>query len=108
DQKRVCGVNRRVAVVEIGVGDEVQEVVGARAADDAARIEPERAPDRLAQRGRVAVGVVLQVFTDRVIGGDRLWARSERRLVRRQLEHAGDARGLALAPRVRIDRAYAR
>src|SRR5262249_58851469 len=28
DQKRVGGVNRLVAVVEIGVGDEVQEVVG--------------------------------------------------------------------------------
>src|SRR5262249_33315786 len=97
-----------VAVAEIGVGNEVQEVVGARAADDAAGIEAERAPDRLAQRGRVAVGVVLQVFTDRVIGGDSPRARSERRFVRRQLEHAGDAGCLALARHVGIDREYAR
>ncbi len=107
DQERVGGVNRLVAVAQIGVGNQVQKVVGARAADDAAGIEPERAPDCLAQRGRVAVGIILQVLTDGVIGGDRLRARSERGFVGRQLEHAGDAGRLALARHVGIDREHA-
>src|SRR5262249_56337731 len=67
----------------------------------------ERTADRLAQRGRVAVGVVLQVLTDGVIGGDRLRARPERGFVRRELEHAGDAGCLALARNVGIDREHA-
>ena len=58
------GVDRLVAVGEIGARDQVEQVVGARAADDAVGVEPEGAADRLAQRGRGAVGVVLQVLGD--------------------------------------------
>ena len=78
DEKSVGGVDRLVTVAEIGVGDEVQQIVRAGAADDAAGIEPEGVSDRFAQRGRGAVGIILQVIGDRAIGGDWLsdWGRA--------------------------------
>ncbi len=48
DQKAMRGVDRLVAVAEIGVGEQVQEIVGTGAADDTVGIESERASDRLA------------------------------------------------------------
>src|SRR5262249_34541484 len=51
----------------------------------------------------IPVGVVFQVFADRVIGGDRLWAGAERRFIRRQLEYTGDARCRASARNIGID-----
>ena len=47
---------------EIGVGDQIEQIVGAGAADDAVGIEAEGAADRLAQRGRRAVRIVLQML----------------------------------------------
>src|SRR6202040_1018826 len=44
------------------------------------------------------VGIILQLLTDGVIGGEGLRGRSERGFVRRELEHAGDPGGRALAP----------
>ncbi len=107
DEKPVGGVDRLVTVAEIGVGDQVQQIVRAGAADDAAGIEPEGAPDRFAQRGGGAVGIVLEMLGNRAIGGDCFRAGAERRLVRRQLEHAGNAGCRALARDIGIDREHA-
>ena len=103
DQKSVRGVDRLVAVDEIGMRQQVQQIVGTGAADDAVGIEPERPPDRLAQFARRAVGVVLEMIGARLIGRDRARARPERRLVRRQLEHFGHARRAALAGHIGLD-----
>ena len=59
DQEAVRGVDRLVAVGEIGARQQVEQIVGAGAADDAGRIEPEGAADRLAQVGRRAVRIIL-------------------------------------------------
>ena len=48
DQKAVRGRDRLVTVAEIGVGEQVEDLVRAGAADDAVGIEPEGAPDRFA------------------------------------------------------------
>src|SRR6185437_13504312 len=101
DEKAVRGVDRLVAVLEIGAGDQVEQIVGAGAADDARRIEAERLTDRLAQRGRGAVRIILEVLAGLVVGGDRMRARAQRRLVGRELEHLGDAGRAALARDVR-------
>ena len=76
DEKAVGGMDRFIAVAEIGVGDEIQEIVRAGAADDSLGVKPEGAADRFAQRGRRTVGIVLQVLADRAIGGDRMRARA--------------------------------
>ena len=97
------GVDRLVAVGEIGARQQIEQIVGAGAADDAGGIEPERAADRLAQLGRRAVRIILEMLADRVVGRDRLRARPERRLVGRQLEDLGDARRAALAGHIGVD-----
>ncbi len=64
DQKPMRGVNCLIAVAKVGVGKEVQELVGARAANNAIGVESKGAPDRLPQGGRRAVGIVLQVRSE--------------------------------------------
>ena len=66
-------------------------------------VEPEGAP--IASRSAVAEpsGIVLEMLGDRLIGRDRLRARAERRLVRRELEHPRDAGRRALARHVGLD-----
>ena len=68
------------------------------------RIEPEHAADRLAQRRRRAVRIILQML-GRPYGRRRssLSLAPKRRLVRRQLEDLGDAGRAALARDVRGD-----
>ena len=46
---------------EIGAREQIDQVVRARAADDAVGIEAEGLADRFAQRGRRAVRIILQV-----------------------------------------------
>ena len=103
NQKSVRGVDRLVAVGEIRARQQVQQIVGARAAHDAIRIEAERAPDRFAQLAGRAIRIILKVRADGLVGRDRLRARPERRLVRRQLEHLRDARRAALARHIGLD-----
>ena len=81
NKESMGGVDGLVAIVQIGVSNEVQELIGAGAADNAIRIEPKGTADRFTQRGGIAIGVVLQVLADGVIGGDRLGARPERRFI---------------------------
>ena len=71
DQEAMRGVDRLVAVDQIGVRKQMQQIVGAGAADDAIGIEPERAPDRLAQIDCRAVRIVLKVVGGGLIGRDR-------------------------------------
>jgi hypothetical protein len=61
NQEAVLCVDRFVAVGEIGARQKVEQIVGTSAAHNAARVEAEHPPDRLAQCGRRAVGIVLQV-----------------------------------------------
>ena len=103
DQKAMRGVDRLVAVAEVGARDQIKQVVGAGAADDARRIEPEDVADRLAQIRSRPVRIILQVFGHRAIGGDGARARPHRRLVGGQLEHLGDARRIALAGHIGLD-----
>ncbi len=70
-------------------------------------IETESAPDRLAQIARRAVGIVLQMAGDGLVGRDRLRTRPERRLVGGQLVHLGDARRAALAGNIGLDLEHA-
>ena len=101
DQKAVGGRNRLVALAEIDVRQQIEKFVGTRAADDAVGVEPEGAPDRLAQNPRRAFRIVLQMRGDALVGFDRLRRGAERRLVGRQLEHlAAGFRLRAFAGRV--------
>ena len=97
DQEAVGGVDRLVAVGKIGARQQIEQIVGAGAAHDARRIEPEDRADRFAQFGGRTVRVVFQVLADRAIGGDGAGAGAQRRLVGGQLEDFGDAGRRALA-----------
>ncbi len=107
DQEAVPRVDHLVARADEGMRQQVQQLIGAGAADNARRIESERPPDRLPQQSRGAVGIVVQGRSGRAIGLDRLLARAERRFVRRQLEHALDAGRRALARHIGVDRQHA-
>ena len=90
----MLGVDRLIAWPEIGMGDELQQFVGTRTADDARRIEPVTLGDRLAQIIGRAVGIKGKRIGRRREGFERLGARAQGRLVRRQFE---DARTLGAA-----------
>ncbi len=64
---------------------------------------PKRRPIASRSFVRRAVRIILQMRGDGLIGRDRARARAERRLVRRQLEYFGDARGAALAGHIGLD-----
>ena len=87
--------------LEIGVGEQIEDLVRAGAADDAVGIEPEGAADRLAQHARGAFRIVLEMVDRVLVGLLRLGRGPERRLVGRELEHlAARLRHRALAGRV--------
>ena len=93
-EEAVLGVDRLVARPDVGVRDQVHQLVGAAAAHDALRVEAVELGDRLAQRGRGPVRIAVQLVGLGLVGRDRLGARAQRRLVRRQLDRlhaAGDA-----------------
>ena len=101
-QKAVSGADRLVAAAQIGVRQQIENLVGPGTADDAIGIEPEGAADRLPQHARSALRIVLQMRGRLLVGLDCLRRRAERRLVGRQLEHlAAWLRHRALAGRVR-------
>ena len=101
------GVDRLIAVDQIGVCKQMQQIVRARAANDAVGVEPEGAPDRLAQLARSAIRIILKVVGGGLIGRDRLRAWSKRRLVRRQFDHPGHARRAALTGHIGLDLEHA-
>ena len=57
----MVGVDRLVAVHQIDGREKIQQLVRARAADDAVGIEAEGLADRFAQRGRRAVRIILEM-----------------------------------------------
>ena len=61
DQKAMRGGDRLVALLEIGVGEQIEDLVRAGAADDAGGIEPVGAADRLAQHPRGAFRIIFQM-----------------------------------------------
>ena len=100
-QKAVGGGDRLVAMAEIDVRQQIEDFVGAGAADDAVGIEPEGAADRLAQHARGSFRIILQMRRGFLVDRDGLRRRAERRLVGGQLEHlAARLRHRALARRV--------
>src|SRR2546430_2615062 len=92
-----------VAVAQISVGDEIEEIVRAGAANDSTGIKAERPPDCVAQRRRGAVRIILEMLRDGRIGGLGLRTGSERRLVGRKLEYARDALRRAFAGHIGLD-----
>src|SRR5262249_278572 len=72
---------------EESLREQIEDLVGAGATDDAARIKPERLADGFAQHAQSAFRIVLQMRADFLIGRDRLGRGPKRRLVGRQLEH---------------------
>ena len=81
NQKAMRRVDRLIAIAQIGVGNEVQQIVRARAANNALGIKPEGAADCLTQRDRGAVGIVLQMRAGCTVGSDRLGTGAERSLI---------------------------
>jgi hypothetical protein len=92
-----------VAISQVGAREQIEDIVGARAANNAIGIEPECAADRLAQVGRGAIRIILQMPADRRIGFDRAWARPQRRLVGGEFVNLVDARRAALARHIGLD-----
>ena len=72
DQKAVRGGDRLVAMAEIGVREQIEDFVGAGAADDAVGVEPEGTADRLAQDPRGAFRIILQMRRHVLVGRDCL------------------------------------
>ena len=97
------GVDALVARADIGVGEQRQDLVRARAADDPVGIEAVARRDRLAQRVADAVRDRARDGRPAAIGLDRLRRRAERRLVRGQLVDLGHARRRALAGHIGVD-----
>src|SRR3984893_5765115 len=107
DQKAVGGVDGFVAVPEIGVSDQIQEIIRSGPAHNAVGIKPEGATYGFSQRRGRPVGIILQAirhFTVRCYG---VRTRPQRCLVGRKLEHLGNTWGRALPRHIGIDRAHA-
>ena len=101
-QKAVSGADRLVAAAQIGVRQQIENLVRSGTADDPFGIESEGAADRLPQHARSALRIVLQMRGRLLVGFDRLRRRAKRRLVGRQLEDlAAWLRQGSLAGRVR-------
>jgi len=78
DEKAVGGVDGLIAGAQIGMGDELQQFVRARAADDVLGIEPVACGDRLAQVVAAAVGIKVEVRGDGAEGRDGPGAGAQR------------------------------
>ena len=77
------------------------QLVRAGAADDALRVDPVTAAERLAQVDRAAVGIAVQLGSGVAVGGDGARARPERALVGGEADHARDAGDLGFAADIR-------
>src|SRR6516165_723443 len=86
---------------QVSVRQQIEDFIGARAADDAVGVEPKGAADRLTQDASGAFRIVLKMGRRLLVGRDRLRRRAERRLIGREFEHlAAWLRHRALAGRV--------
>ena len=102
-QEAVRAVEHLVAGPGIGAHQQLDQLVGAGAADHALGIEVEAGADRLAQRPGTAVRVTVHDRDRRAQGRDRPGARPERRLVGRELDDIRHALDLGLAADVGLD-----
>jgi hypothetical protein len=93
----VLGVDHLVARPGVGLGQQREDLVGARAADDAGGVESVRAPDGRTQAGVARVRVDVEAAGGGAEGGDGPRARAERVLVGAELEGRDVARELRLA-----------
>ena len=79
-------IDRLIAGPEIGMGEKLQELVGARTADDVRGIEPVARGDRLAQVAGRAIGIEGKSLAAAAKASIALGLGAKWRLVRRQLE----------------------
>src|ERR1019366_2750266 len=91
DEKTMLGKNAFIARTNIGGGEEVKDLVRARAADNAGRVDPMFRAERLAQECGGAVRIILEAIGKGAQGLNGAGRRAERRLVRRKLENPGHA-----------------
>ena len=96
-------VDGLVAGADVGVRDEVDQLVGAASAHDPLGIEPVVLGDSVAQRRRAAIGIEREVVCLGLVGRDRLGRRPERRLVGGELDRLQAARHFAFARNVGAD-----
>ena len=96
DRKTVAVHHRFVAFPQIDLGQQVQEIIRAIAADDAIGIDAMHFAQRLAQQARRALGIDFELFGSGGKGGDRLRAGAERGFIGRELDRiAARLAGLA-------------
>ena len=84
DEKAILRVQHLVAGSGVGPGEQVEQLVGTVAADDARRIESVPGGDGIAQALGRAVRITVQLAGDLAISGDRSRAWPQRRFVGRQ------------------------
>src|SRR5690349_24563694 len=102
-EKAVAAVDHFIAGTGIAAGEELDELVGAGAADDARSVESVAPRQRLAQLDRAAIGITVELAGNRAIGGHRAWARAKRALVRGKPDEPVDALDLGLAADIGSD-----
>jgi hypothetical protein len=79
-------VDRLVAWTEKCMGEEIEQFIGTRAANNQRRVERISASDHRSQRGSRAVGIDSEMLGRFVIRTHRIQARPKRRLVGRELK----------------------
>ena len=84
DQKTILTVNSLVTGPQIGVGQKLQQFVGAGAAHDSIRLQPIAPGDGLAQRRGRTVGIKLELAGRGLIGGDGSGTGAQGRFIGRQ------------------------
>src|SRR6516162_9939987 len=95
--------DRLIAGPDVGMGNEVDELVGAAATHDALRIEPVSLGDRVAQgRGR-PIWIAVQLVDEGLVGCHRQGARAQRRLIGGKLDGCYAAGDAAFAWNVGVD-----
>ena len=77
DRKAILAHHRRIALAQKGLSEQVEEIVGAGAADDACRVNAVDLAERLAQQPRRALGIDLQLAGKLLIGRNRLGTGAE-------------------------------
>ncbi len=103
DEKPVLGEDRFVAGAEIGLGEQVQQFVGARAADDPVGVEPVGGRDCLAQRRRGAVRIACEFPGARLERLNGFGTRPEWGFIGRQDDRIGITLGLVAAGDIGLD-----
>src|SRR5690606_12533116 len=93
DRKAIAVHHRFVAPAEIALGQKVQQIVRAIAADDLGGVNAVNFAERLAQEARSAIRIDLEIGTDAGIGLDGAGTGAQRALIGRELDGLRTRRG---------------